>query len=363
MFVDYLKLHVRAGDGGNGRIGFRREKYVPRGGPDGGDGGRGGHIVFEADPKLGTLLDLKFRPNLIARHGGDGGPNNRHGADAEDIVVPVPLGTIVTDEDGIQLADLTEPAERWIAARGGRGGLGNAHFATATQKTPRFAQDGRPGQRHNLILELKLIADAGLVGLPNAGKSALLSKLTSATPKIAPYPFTTLNPNLGVVEFEDLTQIVLADLPGLIEGASKGVGLGDRFLRHSERTGVLVHLVGDEEGVFDPEEMLYKYDLVRQELEAYSALLAAKKELVVISKLDLADPENLEKTREAFRRRGVETLGISAVSGEGLEELKDRLRAFLDEEKAASEETSPKPDAPAEESPGDRNQRKSRRDL
>ena len=171
------------------------------------------------------------------------------------------------------------------------------------------------------------------MGLPNAGKSTLLSKLTSATPKIAPYPFTTLNPNLGVIEFEDFTQIVLADLPGLIEGASKGVGLGDRFLRHIERTGVLVHLVGDEEGVFDSEDMLYKYDLVREELEAYSALLAKKKELVLISKLDLADPENLQKTREAFRRRGVETHGISAVTGEGLEELKDRLRTLIDEEK------------------------------
>ena len=331
MFVDYLKLKIQSGDGGRGCISFRREKYAPRGGPNGGDGGRGGHVIFEPDPRLGTLYDLKRKPNVRAQRGGDGGGNDCHGRDGNDIIINVPLGTVVSDEEGNQLADLTQAGERWIAAHGGRGGKGNAHFATSTNKTPHYAQDGEEGEEKTLILELKLIADVGLVGLPNAGKSTLLSKLTAATPKIAPYPFTTLNPNLGVMEFSDLRRITLADIPGLIEGASRGAGLGDRFLRHIERTRVLAHLVGDESGEFDPEDMIYKFDLVCQELASYSETLARKEQLVLVTKIDLAKPEDIEKTCELFRARGIETLCISAVTGEGLEELKVRLRAMIEE--------------------------------
>ncbi len=351
MFIDYLKVHVKAGDGGSGRINFRREKFVPRGGPDGGDGGRGGNVVFEVDPKLGTLLDLKYHSNLEAKRGEDGGTNNCFGADGQSIMVRVPLGTVVSDEDGRQLADLTEPGQRWIAARGGMGGLGNSHFATATNKTPRYAQPGTEGQERTLILELKLLADVGLVGLPNAGKSTLLSKLTAATPKIAPYPFTTLSPNLGVMELEDLSHMTLADIPGLIEGASRGVGLGDRFLRHIERTKVLAHLVGDEQGLFDPEDMLYKYDLVCEELAAYSSLLARKRQLVIVTKTDLADPDDVAKTLAAFRERGIEPLTISALSGEGLDTLRQALREMVEaeEERLLLEPQTPEGEADLEE--------------
>ncbi|MFW5870212.1 MAG: GTPase ObgE [Candidatus Sumerlaeota bacterium] len=328
-FVDYIHFHVKAGDGGNGCVGFRREKYVPRGGPNGGDGGRGGHVVFEADPKLATLLDLRYRPHIHAKRGTDGMGNKMSGPAGKDVIVHVPLGTTVSDEDGRQLADLTEAGQRWIAAKGGRGGKGNQHFATATNKTPRYAEKGRPGQERSLILELKLIADAGFVGLPNAGKSTLLSKITAANPKIAPYPFTTLSPNLGVIEYDDLEHLTLADIPGLIEGASRGVGLGDRFLRHIERTRVLIHLVGDEQGVCMPDDMLYRYDLVRQELAAYSDVLLEKPEYVLINKIDLADEEFIEATQEAFRKRGIETTTISALAGDGLEELKGLLRKWV----------------------------------
>ncbi len=311
---------------------FPPGKVCARGGPDGGDGGRGGDVVFEVDAKLGTLLDLKYHPNIEAKCGGDGGTNNCFGPDGKSVVVRVPQGTVVSDEDGRQLADLTEPGQRWIAAKGGMGGLGNSHFATPTNKTPRYAQPGTEGQERTRILELKLLADVGLVGLPNAGKSPLLSTLTAATPKIAPYPFTTLSPNLGVMEYEDLKHLTLADIPGLIEGASRGVGLGDRFLRHIERTKVLAHLVGDEQGLFDPEDMLYKYDLVCEELAAYSPLLARKRQLVIVTKTDLADPDDVAQTLAAFRERGIEPLTISALEGEGLDALRQALRELVEAE-------------------------------
>jgi GTPase len=328
-FVDYIKFHVKGGDGGNGCVAFRREKFVPRGGPNGGDGGRGGHVIFEADSKLATLLDLRYRANTEAPRGRDGMGSNMSGPAGKDVIVRVPLGTTVSDADGHQVADLTEAGQRWVAAAGGRGGKGNQHFATPTNKTPRYAEKGRSGQNRSLILELKLIADIGFVGLPNAGKSTLLSKLTAATPKIAAYPFTTLSPNLGVLEFEDLEHLTLADIPGLIEGASRGVGLGDRFLRHIERTRVLVHLVGDEQGVCMPEDMLYRYDLVRQELAAYSDVMLRKPEYVLINKIDLADEEFIDATREAFRERGIEPLTISALEGDGLEGLKQTMRQWV----------------------------------
>jgi GTP-binding protein len=336
-FVDYLRLRVCAGQGGAGCISFRREKFAPRGGPDGGDGGRGGHVIFRASQKLSTLLDLKSKPILKAERGMHGGGSNCYGRDGADTVAEVPLGTVVSDKDGNQLADLREDGQEWIAARGGRGGLGNAQFATATNKTPRYAQEGEEGEERALVLELKLIADAGLVGLPNAGKSTLLSKLTAATPKIAPYPFTTLSPNLGVMEASDESHITLADIPGLIEGASRGVGLGDRFLRHIERTRLLCHLIGDENGVFDPDDMLYKHELVRHELDAYSAKLGAKPELLVVTKIDIADAENLDNTLKAFRQRGLDPICVSAMSGEGLPELAKRIEAELRRIKAAEE--------------------------
>ncbi|NQU43263.1 GTPase ObgE, partial [bacterium] len=283
MFVDYVRIQIKAGDGGHGAISFRREKFVPRGGPAGGDGGRGGHVIFEADSRLGTLYDLKLRGHLKAGRGGNGGRSKCSGPDGEDVTVLVPVGTVFSDEEGSQLADLTEVGQQWIAAHGGRGGKGNAHFATPTNKTPRYAQDGEEGEGQTLILELKLIADVGLIGLPNAGKSTLLAQLTAATPKIASYPFTTLHPNLGVVYYSDNETLTIADIPGLIEGASKGAGLGDQFLRHIERTTILVHLIGDEQGLFDPEDMLYKYALVCAELTAYSDALADKPQVVVLT--------------------------------------------------------------------------------
>jgi GTP-binding protein len=344
VFVDYLKVHIKAGDGGHGCVAFRREAYVPRGGPAGGDGGRGGSVIFEADPKLGTLLDLKYRPRIVADRGGNGGGNDCHGRNGKDAVVRVPLGTTVTDvETGQQIADLAEPGLRWTAAKGGRGGFGNAHYATPRNKSPRHAQDGGPGEERHLILELKIIADIGLVGLPNAGKSTLLSKLSSATPKIAPYPFTTLSPNLGVAEYDDLFHLTLADIPGLIEGASRGAGLGDRFLRHIERTRILAHLICDEQGVFDPDDMLYKFDLVCGELKAYSDALARKPQIVIVTKIDLAKPGDLEKTCEAFRARGVELLCVSALTGVGLDDLKHHFRARAE----ADDETSREAERPA----------------
>ncbi|MFP4379948.1 MAG: GTPase ObgE [Candidatus Sumerlaeia bacterium] len=337
-FIDYIKVYVRGGHGGAGCVSFRREKYVPRGGPDGGDGGKGGDVILQANKRLSTLIDLQHKPHLRAAKGANGMGNRSFGKDGDDVIAQVPVGTVVSDEEGKQLADLNEDGQQWVAAAGGRGGLGNSHFATPTNKTPRYAQEGEEGEERTLILELKLIADVGLVGLPNAGKSTLLSKFTAAMPKIAPYPFTTLSPNLGVIEREDLSHITLADIPGLIEGASKGVGLGDRFLRHIERTRLLCHLIGDEQGIFDPEDMIYKYGLVQQELMAYSSTLAAKPQIVVISKTDLADPDNLRDTVAAFRQRDIEPLCISAMSGEGLDKLRETIEARLDQLDPVGEE-------------------------
>lgn len=332
-FVDYLNLTVEAGRGGHGCVAFRREKFVPRGGPCGGDGGRGGHVILKAMAKLSTLTDLKHRGIIKAQRGGEGGGNNCTGGDGEDVVIPVPQGTVVSDETGAQLADLTEDGQEWIAARGGRGGKGNAHFASATMKTPRFAQDGEEGESKRLTLELKLIADVGLVGLPNAGKSTLLAALTAARPKIAAYPFTTLSPNLGVMAGDDYHNITLADIPGLIEGACKGVGLGDRFLRHVERTRILLHLIGDEKGLFEPEEMRYKYELVRRELEAYSSVLVKREEILILSKIDLAPEGQVEKVIRAFQEKGLDLLPLSSQSGEGLEALRELLRQSVLEQK------------------------------
>lgn len=341
-FVDMVRLHVKAGDGGHGCISFLRLKGQPHGGPDGGDGGRGGSIILEADRELVTLIDLKTRPHIAAARGGHGQGKNCSGRSGKDIVIRVPLGTVAVDADsGEELGDLTEHGQRLVVARGGDGGRGNQHFATATNKTPRKADDGWPGQERNLLLELKVIADVGVVGLPNAGKSTLLAAMTEAHPKIAPYPFTTVSPNLGVFLASDFQRrVTMADIPGLIEGAHTGVGLGHRFLRHIERTRAIVHLVAPEAGQMedgewqltndDPEALLYSYELVRHELETYSRRLLQKPVIVCLNKSDLLGAEAIHTICEAFRERHrIDILPISAEKKQGLDELQQRIERLV----------------------------------
>jgi GTP-binding protein len=324
QFYDRAKIYVKAGDGGNGSIHFRREKFVPYGGPDGGDGGRGGSVYLETDPGMNTLVDYHYHPHHKAKSGGAGSGQKMHGAKGEDLVLKVPAGTVVRNsETGELVADLTEAGQRVMVARGGRGGLGNVHFATATNQAPREAQKGEPGEELALHLELKLIADVGLVGYPNAGKSTLLATVTQARPKIADYPFTTLVPNLGVAVVGDPTRgddhsFVLADIPGLIEGAAQGVGLGHEFLRHVERTRLLLHLI-DGLSDKDPWE---EFGAINRELEEYSAELAARPQIVVLTKLDLQEardkwPALKKKAEEA----GLPALAISSATHEGVQEL------------------------------------------
>ncbi|MBC5825380.1 MAG: GTPase ObgE [Candidatus Eremiobacteraeota bacterium] len=315
MFVDEAKLTVRAGDGGNGLVAFRREKYVPRGGPSGGDGGKGGSIIFVADPQLSTLADFAHKRLFAAPAGDDGGPNNRHGKDGGDIVVRVPCGTLVSS-NGEQLADLGVAGAQIEVAKGGRGGLGNQHYATPIDQAPRYAQRGEPGEERVLDLSLKLLADAGIVGAPNAGKSTLLSAVSSARPKIADYPFTTLTPQLGVVRIDIEASFVLVDVPGLIEGASKGTGLGDRFLRHVERAGVLVHLV---DGALSPQSALEQFGMIEGELAQWDGALLEKRRIVAVSKLDL--PQGAQTLRALEQHVGHPVHGISAATGAGVKRL------------------------------------------
>jgi GTP-binding protein len=320
QFVDYVKVHVKAGDGGRGCVSFRREKYVPKGGPDGGDGGRGGHVIFRATEGLGTLLDLRYKRHYRAQRGQHGRGKNMHGRDGQDLIVPVPVGTVIRDaHTGQLIADLDEDGKEAVVARGGRGGLGNAHFATPTRQAPRFAQPGEPGQERELIVELKLLADVGLIGLPNAGKSTLLSVVSAARPKIAPYPFTTLRPVLGMVKVEELGSFVLADIPGLIEGAHKGAGLGFQFLRHVERCKLLLHLVDVSEAA--PQEPVEALQKINRELSLYSPLLSEKPQVVVATKLDVASPERLRQIQRHCQQGGIDFFAISAVRKEGLREL------------------------------------------
>ncbi|HOM72630.1 MAG TPA: GTPase ObgE, partial [Armatimonadota bacterium] len=272
QFVDQVEIHVKAGDGGNGIVAFRREKYIPRGGPAGGDGGRGGDVIIQADEALNTLVDLRYKRNYKAERGGDGGSNNKTGRDGNSLVIRVPVGTIIRDkETGKVIADLVEHEQSAVVAEGGRGGHGNAHFATSTLQTPRFAENGDPGEELDLVLELKLLADVGLVGFPNVGKSTLISRMSAAKPKIADYPFTTLAPNLGVVRVNEFKSFVMADMPGLIEGAHLGAGLGHQFLRHIERTRLLVHIL-DVSGATgrDP---LHDFDVINDELVSFNPAL------------------------------------------------------------------------------------------
>jgi GTP-binding protein len=325
QFFDRAKVYLQAGSGGNGSAHFRREKYVPRGGPDGGDGGRGGSIYLEADTSLNTLVDYHYHPHRRAKSGGAGGGRQMHGAKGADLVLRVPPGTVARNaETGELLADLTEPGKRVMVARGGRGGLGNTHFATPTRQAPREAQRGEPGDEVTLELELKLIADVGLVGFPNAGKSTLLSVISAARPKIADYPFTTLVPNLGVVEVGDVargqgTTFVVADIPGLIEGAAQGVGLGHEFLRHVERTRLLLHLIDGAATERNPWE---EFEAINRELGEYSPELGARPQVLVFTKMDLPDARaRWDALRERAAAVGLPALAISAATSEGVTEL------------------------------------------
>jgi len=338
MFVDEAKIRIAAGDGGNGCMAFRREKFVPRGGPSGGDGGRGGDVVMEASEKHNTLVHFRFNPEYKAQRGRHGEGSNCTGARGEDVVLKVPVGTLVYDEDTGELVhDFSQPNEKIIIARGGRGGRGNQHFATSTHQAPREHEPGRPGEQRNLRLELKLLADVGLVGYPNVGKSTLISRISAARPKIADYPFTTLQPNLGVValgEMPNIVSYVVADIPGLIEGASDGAGLGMRFLRHVERTRLLVHLidVSDASGRPDP---VQDFEVIMHELANFGAGLETKPMIVVASKVDVANPEKLEKLKKYTAKKRLRLYEISAVTGKGIPELQWAMANFVQQVREA----------------------------
>ncbi len=322
MFVDEAQIWVKAGDGGNGCVSFRREKFVPKGGPDGGDGGRGGHVYFEAAGDLDTLLDFAGKHHWRAGNGRSGEGSNKHGADGDDLLIRVPPGTLIYDADwDLLLKDLSEVGMRVQICKGGKGGKGNKKFATATHQTPREFEPGKPGQERNLRLELKLIADVGLVGLPNAGKSTLISRCSAARPKIASYPFTTLEPVLGIVGLSGFRRFVMADIPGLIEGASEGAGLGHDFLKHIERTTTIVHIV--DVMPMDGSDPVDNYHTIRAELERHSQVLAEKPEVIVANKIDLdPDGENLAHVRDML---GEDIPAISAATGQGIKELTELL--------------------------------------
>ncbi len=333
MFIDYAKIHVQGGHGGSGCVSFRREKYVPKGGPDGGDGGDGGNVIVEADPNLATLLDYRYRKHFRAGRGQHGQGSNKHGRRGEDVIIRVPVGTIVRDADtGEVLADLVEPGQRVVVARGGRGGRGNARFATPTHQTPREWEPGEPGEERTLILELKLVADVGVVGLPNAGKSTLLSRVSAAHPKIADYPFTTLAPNLGVVKLDDERHFVMADIPGLIEGAHEGKGLGHQFLRHIQRTRVLLFLLEGPRGRYQED-----LDTLLHELREFDPDLAQKPREVAISKADLLSDAEREEAKRLAEQSGWQV--ISAVTGEGVKDLLEILWNRLLRERQREMET------------------------
>jgi GTP-binding protein len=337
MFVDEAKIRVKAGDGGNGCMAFRREKFVPRGGPSGGDGGRGGDVIMESSERHNTLVHFRFNPEYKAERGRHGEGSNCTGREGENVILKVPVGTIVYDElTGELVHDFSHPDERVVVARGGRGGRGNAQFATSTHQAPREHEEGRPGEERDLRLELKLLADIGLVGYPNAGKSTLISRISAAKPKIADYPFTTLQPNLGVVVVGDPSEdvsFVVADIPGLIEGASGGAGLGTQFLKHIERTRLLVHLVdvSDASGRPDPVE---DYEVITRELASFGAGLDTKPTIVAASKIDAANKDKLAKLKRYCKRKKLDLIPISAVTGEGIEELKYAMARELAKLKA-----------------------------
>ena len=329
MFVDYAKIIIKSGDGGNGAATFRREKYVAAGGPDGGDGGRGGDVYFEVDPNANTLIDFRFTKKFKAENGQNGSGGHKFGKSGQNIIVKVPVGTIVKDaETGKVIVDMSKEGQKELILKGGRGGKGNSHFATSTRQAPRFAIDGEPGKEKEVILELKLLADVGLVGFPNVGKSTILSRVTKATPKIADYHFTTIDPNLGVVKTEYGDSFVLADIPGIIEGASEGIGLGIQFLRHVERTRLLLHVldVAGTEGR-NPVDDFIK---INEELKKYSEKLATRKQIIVANKIDsIQDDENYSDLEKLAKENDIEIYKISAVTGEGLNELFNHVAKII----------------------------------
>ena len=338
-FLDKAKIHIKAGDGGNGSASFRREKYIEFGGPNGGDGGRGGDIIFRAVPNVNTLIDYRFKTNFAAGRGQNGMGKMRTGASGETLVLPVPTGTVILSEnEEIEYADLNVDGMEYLAARGGNGGWGNLHFKSPTNRAPRQANDGLPGEERTVVLRLKLIADIGLVGFPNAGKSTLLATLTAARPKIANYPFTTLNPQLGVM-YAHNREFVLVDLPGLIQGAHTGVGLGDRFLGHAERTKMILHVIDGTEP-----DWATRYSAIRYEMDSYGGDLTSKPEMVVINKIDAIAPDELQTRMDAFkksfgRKKRPEIMAISAAGRVGISELISAIeKKFLTIEKAENNE-------------------------
>ncbi len=329
MFTDYVKIHAEAGKGGNGAIAFRREKYVAAGGPDGGDGGKGGDVYFKVDKDANTLIEFRYKKKFKAENGENGEGGHRFGKSGEDLYIPVPIGTVVKDgETDEVLADLSQPNQVALILKGGRGGKGNSHFATSTRQAPRFAQDGEPGEAKDLTLELKLLADVGLIGFPNVGKSTFLSVVTSATPKIANYHFTTIEPNLGVVKSKYGDSFVIADIPGIIEGASSGVGLGIQFLRHIERTRLLLHFI-DVSGIEgrNPVDDYYK---VNEELKKYSEKLSKRTQIIVANKIDsMQDPKLYDELEKVAKEHNQKIFKISGVTGEGVEELMNYVSKTL----------------------------------
>jgi GTP-binding protein len=350
MFIDEAEILVRSGKGGDGMVHFHREKFVPRGGPDGGDGGKGGDVILEVRLALNTLQSFRHVSRYIADNGKNGGPNDMSGKSADDLIVPVPAGTVIYDAiTGDLLGDLTQAGQRLTVCKSGRGGRGNIHFKTATRQAPRTAERGEPGEEKRLRLELKLIADIGLIGVPNAGKSTLLSVLTNAKPKIAPYPFTTLEPNLGVAEVDDETDVVLADIPGLVEGASQGIGLGHDFLRHIQRTRVLIHLLDGLSA--DP---LADYSQIISELSLFDPDLAKKPQIVALNKIDLPEVrERLPEIKTAMKKKKVELLTISALARTNIRELLLKAAEKLNETPTLAEVPPPLPVYRPKEDPRD----------
>ncbi|MFA4916228.1 MAG: GTPase ObgE [Syntrophales bacterium] len=320
-FIDEAEIYVKAGDGGRGCISFRREKFVPRGGPNGGAGGKGGNIIVKASQSPRTLLDLKYKKHYMAKHGGHGEGSNRTGRNSPDIEIIVPMGTVVKDAQTAEvLADLTVDGERCIVAKGGIGGKGNSWFVTSTNQAPRYAQTGIAGEERTLKLELKLLADVGIIGLPNVGKSSFITKVSAAKPKIADYPFTTLTPNLGVVKYGNFKSFVIADIPGLIEGAHKGMGMGIRFLRHIERTAILFHILDISGESYS--SAWQDFEIINRELAQFSPSLTEKPQIVAINKIDLTiTRERMEKEISTFAEKGINVLSFSAITGEGIEQV------------------------------------------
>lgn len=339
-FIDEAKFFIKAGSGGHGCVSFRREKFVPKGGPDGGDGGDGGDVVIEATSRQTSLIDFQYRSHFLAKNGVHGQGKKMHGRRGQGHILHVPVGSVIKNaETGEVLADLVRDGDRFVAARGGRGGRGNVHFASSRNRTPRTAENGQPGEEFWLRIELKLLADVGLVGLPNAGKSTLLSRLSAAQPKIASYPFTTLEPHLGVLRFDDTMggprSCIIADIPGLIEGAHQGAGLGHKFLRHIERTSVLLHVIDASEEGGRP---VRDFQVLEEELRCYNVELLGRQRLVLLNKMDLVDEARLAELRDAFYKIQVEPIVISAATREGLDVLQEKLAGMLSAVKKAAEE-------------------------